>query len=657
MHSLLAIVTAATFVSAWSNSVQDETPKYGVGPPGYPGRHCSTLTTDDVLSMGNNSLFTRWRPVSRFMPPSGWVNDPCGAMYDPLRGNYHLFYQWHNNHVNWGNMTWGHAISKNLVTWTDVGGWRDGQAAAIAPSTFGDYDGLGIWTGSGQPVNLHGEADGTLTVMYTTISDLPTGWALEYIPFTETQSLATSKDGGLTWQKYGGNPVMNTTKNMAPMDWNITGFRDPHFQPLPAMDALLGVSEPHYYAVFGSGIHGVGPRMPLWTAPARDLTDWKFLGALWEPTGNSSLGPVLASGSLGYNFECSNFFILPDSKGKLHYFITAGTEGGNTTFHENPHWSIWQEGTMSRRANGSAQFTPIAGGQADSEISYALATFNDTKHDRRVQWAWISEDIAANSGRFGGSFSITQQGFQGAYALPREVFVHEMDNVVDEDGSLAKAKISVLDNDGHAHTLGVRPLPDVVAAINAKAHHRTFAKKQYTSTQMLQKWGDSHMEFKATFGASKGAFGVVVAASPDMKEFTTISYEPSNNTILIDRSHSSIIEGFNKATVTGYFQPNTLRKDGKTEREDITMDVFIDGSLLEVYINDRFVSIGRIYPGQSCSTGFGVYVAPGAEVDVLKMDAWLGTLDVWPERPANSSSKLVYDTPEQSGNGTWWQGN
>ena len=88
-----------------------------------------------------------------------------------------------------------------------------------------------------------------------------------------------------------------------PGDWNITGWRDPFFQPSPALDSLLKYSEPHYYVVFGSGIKAVGPRMPLYSAPASNLTDWTFLGALWEPVGNSTLGNLQETGSYGFNFE------------------------------------------------------------------------------------------------------------------------------------------------------------------------------------------------------------------------------------------------------------------------------------------------------------------------------------------------------------------
>lgn len=164
-----------------------------------------------------------------------------------------------------------------MITWTDKGSWQDSDALALGPTGFPNYNGLGIFSGTAQPVNLQGQADGTLLLMYTSVKWLPTSWTIDYHPHTESQSLAISTDGGKTFQNYPGNPVINATTETAPMYWNITGFRDPFLEPFPALDTILGVSEPHYYAVFGSGIKGVGPRMPLWTAPASDLTSWTFL--------------------------------------------------------------------------------------------------------------------------------------------------------------------------------------------------------------------------------------------------------------------------------------------------------------------------------------------------------------------------------------------
>ncbi|KAK4999718.1 hypothetical protein LTR66_001314, partial [Elasticomyces elasticus] len=427
-----------------------------------------TLTTSMIEGMGNNSLFTRWRPTSHFIAPAGWMNDPCGAMYDPTRDIYHLFYQWHPNHINWGNISWGHATSPDLITWTDVGGWEGTDALALGPAGNGTYNGLGIFSGTAQPVNLTGGEDGTLLAFYTSVSKLPTNWQLYYMPGTETQSFAYSQDGGKTWQEYAGNPVISHP----PEGWNITGWRDPFFESWPAMDALLGQSVPHYYAVFGSGIKGVGPRMPFYSAPASNLTNWTFLGALWEPADNTTLGSIEFTGTYGFNFEVSGFFSLPDDNNNLHYFVNMGSEGGNVSFHESAHWALWNEGHVTKRENGSAAFTPISGGAGDWGLLYALTSFNDTKNNRRVQWGWAPEDLVGDD----GLFSAHQQGFQGAFPTPRELFVHTSRNLVNMDGQLGKMGNSYVSqsNDGTftAQTLGVRPLPDVVTGLrNGSVQH------------------------------------------------------------------------------------------------------------------------------------------------------------------------------------------
>lgn len=573
-------------------------------------------------------------------------------MYDPTEDQYHIFYQWHPEHINWGNISWGHAVSNDLISWTDVGGWQGYDAQALGPAGNGTYNGLGIFSGTAQPVNFQGEQNGTLLAFYTSVSRLPTSWTLPYLNGTESQSLAYSNDGGVTWEEYAGNPVITGP----PDHWNITGFRDPFFEPWPAMDNVLGQTEPHYYAVFGSGIKGVGPRMPFFSAPASDLTNWTFLGALWEPADNTSLGSVLATGSYGFNFEVSGFFSLLDEDDHIHYFVNMGTEGGNVSFHESAHWALWQEGLVNRRANGSAQFTPIAGGAGDWGLLYALTSFNDTKNNRRVQWGWAPED-------YSGVFSANQQGFQGSLSLPRELFVHTTRNVVNADGALGELGNSVntqqADGTFTAQTLGVRPLDDVVTGLRNGTTQHSFAGRAFNSTTMLMANGSSHMEISATVTSATGAAGLRIATSPNNTEYTTIYYEPSNNTVVVDRTHSSTIANFSSTSVVGYFYPYTIQTEGSSNstQEPLVWNVFLDGSLLEVYLNDRFALTTRIYPSMESSTGFGVYVAPGSSAVVESVNYWGDLYNVWPERPLNSSSQLVYDTPEQTDNYVWWTGN
>lgn len=224
------------------------------------------------------------------------------------------------------------------------------------------YNHLGIFSGTAQPVNISGEVDGTILTFYTSVSKLPTSYTLPYLHGTESQSLAYSTDGGVTWQEYADNPVISSP----PDGWNVTGWRDPFYLLLPQLDTLLDKSEPHYYAILGSGIKGAGPRMPLYSAPASDLTNWTFLGALWEPAANSTLGSLEETGSYGLNFEVSNFFAIGD-----RYFVSMGAEGGEVSFHDR-RWSLWNEGEISTRPNGSIAFNPVSGGASDWGILYAV---------------------------------------------------------------------------------------------------------------------------------------------------------------------------------------------------------------------------------------------------------------------------------------------
>ncbi len=146
-----------------------------------------------------------YRPMVHFSARLGWTNDPNGLVY--AGGYYHMFFQHNPTDSAWGNMTWGHAISKDLIHWEQLD-------SALIPDELGT-----MFSGSGivdhRNVSGLGTAENPPVLFYYTAAGGGTFLSMNH-PFT--QCLAYSTDGGMTLRKYDGNPVI---------DHIIGGNRDP----------------------------------------------------------------------------------------------------------------------------------------------------------------------------------------------------------------------------------------------------------------------------------------------------------------------------------------------------------------------------------------------------------------------------------------------
>ena len=136
----------------------------------------------------------QYRPQIHYTPAKNWINDPNGMIY--LDGTYHLYYQYNPQGNGWGNLSWGHATSTDMLHWEE-------QPVALQPDALGM-----IFSGSAvcDKDNTAGFGANAIVALYTSASA------------AQQQSIAYSHDGGKTFTTYEGNPVI---KN------NDDNLRDP----------------------------------------------------------------------------------------------------------------------------------------------------------------------------------------------------------------------------------------------------------------------------------------------------------------------------------------------------------------------------------------------------------------------------------------------
>ncbi|OQD86259.1 hypothetical protein PENANT_c008G03723 [Penicillium antarcticum] len=576
---------------------------------------------------------TQWRPSYHFIAPTGWMNDPCGIGYDPATGLYHLSFQWNPHGNDWGNMSWGHATSPDLISWTT---YKD---PILTPTA--DYDCRGVFTGCLRSTDISGNP-GSLTAIYTSVSNLPLHYTLPYVIGSESLSIAVSQDGGITWERQDCNPIIAGP----PEQFTVTGWRDPCITTW-AEGPLSKDAPATLYGFISGGIVGKTPTAFVYTVDPNDLRKWEFLGPLVDVGLNLRLSRW--SGDFGANWEVANMMTLSDGRVSRD-FVIMGAEGclsSEGTIKDGvreagskrePRGQLWMSIKASEKRDSNSTDEALASyafsGFLDHGCYYAANSFWDVQTSQQIVFGWITEEDLSDSLRH-------RQGFSGLTSLPRVVKLMTLNNVTKARNSSLSSITSiegVPDAPGTGtstvHTMRITPDSRLSRLREGAQKSQLVDVPLSTTPKVMTALQSTRWEIEAEFsvGQACARVGIKIPHTSDSQDqnCTTLSWIPDSETFIIHRPHldnAEVNQGFETAPHTLF----TFLKEGQEIEETLRVRAFFDASVLEVFVNDRTVISTRIYYPDDHSSG-PIFFAEGDTTNndgrppatLLKADIWDG---------------------------------
>ncbi|MCR4738457.1 MAG: DUF4980 domain-containing protein, partial [Bacteroidales bacterium] len=245
----------------------------------------------------------RFRPAYHHTPKYGWMNDPNGMFYKD--GEWHLCYQYNPYGSRWGNISWGHSVSKDLIHWETL-------PTAIEPDGLG-----GIWSGSAvvDKNNTAGYGAGTIVAYYTSGAE------------AQTQSMAYSTDGGRTFKKYEKNPVIVS---------DVPDFRDPKVFWYEGTNRwIMIVTIGPEYQFYSS------PNLKDWTMENTFGREYGHHGGVWECPELIRL-PVRGTGQQKWMVICNLNTGGPFGGSATQYFV-GQFDGHKFTCESKPSVTKWMD--------------------------------------------------------------------------------------------------------------------------------------------------------------------------------------------------------------------------------------------------------------------------------------------------------------------------
>ena len=326
----------------------------------------ATFALTSLIAASITLYHEPWRLQYHFSPAKTWTNDPNGLVW--YQGEFHLFYQNNPFGNKWGHMSWGHAVSKDLLHWQEL------------PVAIPEENGIMIFSGSAvvDPNNASGLCQSKDKSDPSCLVAIYTG----HTSTLQTQNIAVSNDRGRTWTKYKGNPVL---------DLHMKDFRDPKVSwYAPGKKWVMAVSLPNEHKIrFYS---------------SKNLLHWSML---------SDFGPA---GATGGQWECPDLFEMSaaqQTNARKWILVVnvnpGGVQGGSAVQYFVGNF----DGTRFRNDNPPATTLWADWGK---DFYAAVTYYNSPPGDlSRYLIGWFSNWEYANDEPTSPQ--------RGAMAIPRELFV------------------------------------------------------------------------------------------------------------------------------------------------------------------------------------------------------------------------------------------
>lgn len=340
------------------------------------------IVSSHILAQDDAVPTPQWRPLYHFTPVKNWTNDPNGLIF--VNGVYHLYNQQNPFANTWGHMSWGHATSTDLVHWKHL---PVAMPETIDKDTTWRFSGCAVWdkdNSSGFCTN-----GACLVAVYT--ADQPN---LK----KESQFIAYSNDGGLTYTNYKNNPVI---------DLNKKDFRDPNVawnEQLKKWLMVVALPTEHTVHLYASA----------------NLRNWELL-SVFGPAGYTSAA-----------WECPSLMQLPveGNPNKKKWVLTVSAAGANRGVYIQYFVGEFN-GKAFKNDNPDSTILTVDNG----DCFYAAIPWNNVPEKKTIYIGWL--------------VPATQKTYpwRGQMSIPRDLSLRQTNNglrLIQSPASVIQSKLQNL---------------------------------------------------------------------------------------------------------------------------------------------------------------------------------------------------------------------